>query len=285
MSSPTADVSVRVAWVDDAPAIAELQLRTWRDLYAGLVPDDVLPSGSGGRRCGSRGLEGVVRQPARRPQPGAGRPRAQPGRRLRDHLPRLRPRLRPGRRRRADGVHRRSRRARQGARLPAAPGGRRHDARRPVHPGGPVGDRHRRRPAGVPRPTPAGRPTPPTASSTWTATAPPSSSRSGCTQPSPRPLILISSETGSPWRSTPDRGTLVFGPLPRLHRLLVVVTTVLVGIVAGVWAVHETPLPALLAAGIAWGLARRPRADLLPAPRLPPPPACRARAPRLTPRP
>ena len=43
MSSPTADVSVRVAWVDDAPAIAELQLRTWRDVYAGLLPADALP--------------------------------------------------------------------------------------------------------------------------------------------------------------------------------------------------------------------------------------------------
>ena len=41
--SPTADVSVRVAWADDAPAIAELQLRTWRDVYAGLLPDDALP--------------------------------------------------------------------------------------------------------------------------------------------------------------------------------------------------------------------------------------------------
>ncbi|MCW2775850.1 MAG: N-acetyltransferase [Nocardioides sp.] len=41
--SPTADVSVRVAWVDDAPAIAELQLRTWRDVYAGLLPADALP--------------------------------------------------------------------------------------------------------------------------------------------------------------------------------------------------------------------------------------------------
>jgi GNAT superfamily N-acetyltransferase len=41
--SPTADVSVRVAWVDDAPAIAELQLRTWRDVYAGLLPVEALP--------------------------------------------------------------------------------------------------------------------------------------------------------------------------------------------------------------------------------------------------
>jgi GNAT superfamily N-acetyltransferase len=44
MSSPTADVSVRVAWADDAAAIAELQLRTWRDVYAGLVPVEALPT-------------------------------------------------------------------------------------------------------------------------------------------------------------------------------------------------------------------------------------------------
>lgn len=40
---PTADVSVRVAWADDAPAIAELQLRTWREVYAGVVPAEALP--------------------------------------------------------------------------------------------------------------------------------------------------------------------------------------------------------------------------------------------------
>ena len=40
---PTADVSVRIAWADDAPAIAELQLRTWREVYAGVVPAEALP--------------------------------------------------------------------------------------------------------------------------------------------------------------------------------------------------------------------------------------------------
>jgi GNAT superfamily N-acetyltransferase len=45
MSSPTADVSVRVAWADDAPAIAALQLRAWPELYAGLVPAKAIPSG------------------------------------------------------------------------------------------------------------------------------------------------------------------------------------------------------------------------------------------------
>jgi GNAT superfamily N-acetyltransferase len=43
MSSPTADVSVRVAWSDDAPAIAALQLRTWRVAYADLLPADAIP--------------------------------------------------------------------------------------------------------------------------------------------------------------------------------------------------------------------------------------------------
>jgi GNAT superfamily N-acetyltransferase len=44
MSSPTADVSVRIAWADDAVAIAELQLRTWRDVYAGVVPAEAMPT-------------------------------------------------------------------------------------------------------------------------------------------------------------------------------------------------------------------------------------------------
>ncbi|MCW2843967.1 MAG: GCN5-related N-acetyltransferase, partial [Nocardioides sp.] len=44
MANPTADVSVRIAWGDDAAAIAELQLRTWRDVYADLVPLEALPT-------------------------------------------------------------------------------------------------------------------------------------------------------------------------------------------------------------------------------------------------
>jgi GNAT superfamily N-acetyltransferase len=38
VSSPSADVSVRVAWADDAEAIAALQARAWATSYAGLVP-------------------------------------------------------------------------------------------------------------------------------------------------------------------------------------------------------------------------------------------------------
>ena len=44
MSSPTADVSVRVAWADDAAAIAELQLRAWQEMYAGVLPPEALPT-------------------------------------------------------------------------------------------------------------------------------------------------------------------------------------------------------------------------------------------------
>ncbi|MBJ7356386.1 GNAT family N-acetyltransferase [Nocardioides sp.] len=45
MSSPTADVSVRVAWADDATAIAAVQLRAWPELYAGVLPAESIPSG------------------------------------------------------------------------------------------------------------------------------------------------------------------------------------------------------------------------------------------------
>ena len=42
---PSADVSVRVAWAEDAAAIAALQLRAWPELYAGLVPPEAFPTG------------------------------------------------------------------------------------------------------------------------------------------------------------------------------------------------------------------------------------------------
>ncbi|WP_426244087.1 GNAT family N-acetyltransferase [Nocardioides sp. LHG3406-4] len=42
--SSGADVSVRVAWPDDAAAIAGVQLRAWPEMYAGLVPADALPT-------------------------------------------------------------------------------------------------------------------------------------------------------------------------------------------------------------------------------------------------
>ena len=42
MASPTADVSVRIAWADDAAAVAGLQACAWRTTYAGVLPDEAL---------------------------------------------------------------------------------------------------------------------------------------------------------------------------------------------------------------------------------------------------
>ena len=38
----SADVSARVAWSEDAPAIAAVQVRAWRTMYAELLPAEVL---------------------------------------------------------------------------------------------------------------------------------------------------------------------------------------------------------------------------------------------------
>lgn len=40
----TADVSARLAWPDDAPSIARVQLAAWRDMYADLLTPEVLDS-------------------------------------------------------------------------------------------------------------------------------------------------------------------------------------------------------------------------------------------------
>ncbi len=40
----TSDVSVRLGWADDAPALADVQMRAWRARYAGVLPADVLDS-------------------------------------------------------------------------------------------------------------------------------------------------------------------------------------------------------------------------------------------------
>jgi ribosomal protein S18 acetylase RimI-like enzyme len=39
---PTADVSARIAWAEDAAAIAAVQVRAWRTSYADLLPADIL---------------------------------------------------------------------------------------------------------------------------------------------------------------------------------------------------------------------------------------------------
>lgn len=47
----------------------------------------------------------------------------------------------------------------------------------------------------------------------------------------------------------------MFGPLPQLHRLLVVITALMVGIASGAWIVQFTPISVAVAAGVAWGAA------------------------------
>jgi GNAT superfamily N-acetyltransferase len=42
MGSPAADVSVRVAWADDAPAVGALQARAWQTSYAEMLPATAL---------------------------------------------------------------------------------------------------------------------------------------------------------------------------------------------------------------------------------------------------
>lgn len=46
----------------------------------------------------------------------------------------------------------------------------------------------------------------------------------------------------------------MFGPLPKLHRLLVIATALVVGVLSGVWLVSATGLPTLVFAGVGWGL-------------------------------
>ena len=48
---------------------------------------------------------------------------------------------------------------------------------------------------------------------------------------------------------------LVFGPLPRLHQALVVLTTLVVGIASGIWLAQFATLPAAVLAGSGWGAA------------------------------
>src|SRR4051794_7920165 len=45
MSHSGADASVRVAWSEDAAAIARVQLRAWPQMYGALVPAGAIPSG------------------------------------------------------------------------------------------------------------------------------------------------------------------------------------------------------------------------------------------------
>ncbi|WP_243057367.1 hypothetical protein [Nocardioides sp. SR21] len=45
----------------------------------------------------------------------------------------------------------------------------------------------------------------------------------------------------------------MIGPLPRLHRLLVVAVALIVAIASGAWVAHFSPLPVAAVAGAMWG--------------------------------
>jgi ribosomal protein S18 acetylase RimI-like enzyme len=61
MSSPTADVSCRVAWVDDAPAIARLQLRARAHDLAPLLPADAAEAEAAWQQALARPADARVR--------------------------------------------------------------------------------------------------------------------------------------------------------------------------------------------------------------------------------
>ena len=63
------DVSVRVAWADDAPAIAEVQLRTWRADYAGLLPAEALPGPEAAEATAAAWHASLTRPPSPEPAP------------------------------------------------------------------------------------------------------------------------------------------------------------------------------------------------------------------------
>jgi len=63
MSSPGADVSVRVAWADDAAAIARVQLRAWPSLYADLLPADAIPSGPEAEQAAAAAWQQSLQKP------------------------------------------------------------------------------------------------------------------------------------------------------------------------------------------------------------------------------
>ena len=71
---------MRVAWADDAAAIARVQLRAWPSLYGDLVPAEAIPSGPEAEEAAAAAWRASLEQARRRPQPGAGRAGAQPGR-------------------------------------------------------------------------------------------------------------------------------------------------------------------------------------------------------------
>lgn len=61
--SPSADVSVRVAWAEDAAAVAALQLRAWPRMYADVLPPEAFPAGPEALEAATRTWERSLARP------------------------------------------------------------------------------------------------------------------------------------------------------------------------------------------------------------------------------
>ena len=143
-----ADVSARVAWADDAPSIAAVQVRAWRESYAGVLPEEML-AGLDPAAFAEAGREAMARPADARHRVlvalernlvtgfvvtgPAGDPDCDPV--STGELVDLTVDPAP---------------AWRGARVPAAPGGRRHPRGRPLQPCGQLAAGGRRHPARVP---------------------------------------------------------------------------------------------------------------------------------------
>lgn len=46
----------------------------------------------------------------------------------------------------------------------------------------------------------------------------------------------------------------MFGPLPQLHRQLVLILSLVVGVGTGIWVAESASLPAAIIAGTGWGV-------------------------------
>ena len=144
----SADVSARVAWSDDAPAIAAVQVRAWRTTYAELLPADVLAA------LDPEQIAAGWAQSLGRPADARNRVLVALERNLVTGFvvtgPATDPDCDPVADRRALRPDRRPAQARRRPRLPAPAGSGRHPRRRPVHPRGDLAASSRRRAALVP---------------------------------------------------------------------------------------------------------------------------------------
>ena len=62
-------------------------------------------------------------------------------------------------------------------------------------------------------------------------------------------------ESRRPTPATVEGGTTMFGPLPVLHRIVLVAISLCFGVVAGMWIAHATSLPVAVYGGaLAGGL-------------------------------